>query len=259
MQKYLPRLYKKEKQPLLKSILLTIMSAFDLLEKDYEAFLHEGDLTTASKFWLNFWGNTFNIPRFPTEQDEPYRKRILTALENGKVTRDAILSFARDFSALEPELVEHAGETLINHDYGDYTYDVHKFLATLTVKTDVSSEDSSQVPINIIPNPETFIRDTVENIKMAGIRIIYNIASFYSLTLAYDTPAHALLLRFMFQVDVSPWLTSGREVYWDGEFNFDGTLVFNSKTGGFGASHRVVIWTFETGGYVSPHMFVKEK
>jgi hypothetical protein len=182
------RLYRRYPNTLYYTILYMLSTVFEDFDKDFQIALADAALITAKGFWLNMWGYSFRIDRFPKEQDEDYRRRILGILNHGKVTNKALIEAVRPYSATAPTITQHTGKVLTNDDYSSYNYDVNfaknAYIAELHFRQDSMNDINFFVGKSYIgrktylfnPLRNRYSTDLVESIvddlKMAGTKVL---------------------------------------------------------------------------------------
>lgn len=146
-------------------------------------------LETATDDWLDYWGNTFNVPRDYKEQDNPYRKRIIEEIISPKSTLSAMKSAAArkvnkdNNTDLIPESIrifepwtqliklddrgylDGAGR-LISYDYWIYSV------------IDIALPDSNHITPELIKY--------LNKVKAAGVKIVFSIAPRWDIIKDWD-------------------------------------------------------------------------
>ncbi len=187
--KNLPRKYKSGLIQIFSIVLQAISNKMDGFEDDYLKVIASCSIITAEDFWLDFWGFFYKIRRFLSETDVIYRERILTYIRYGMINHQSIVKTAKLYSSIEPTLIEHHGEIVIDYDYLTYNYDFSNFLMTLKYNPSfISNElnktffvEHSFIGYNsfIVETQQRYPLKTVKNIinnsKTAGVKLIHDI------------------------------------------------------------------------------------
>lgn len=161
-----------------------------VIEKDgLNVAILEMALETASGEWLDYWGNTFGVPRDYEEVDDIYRKRIIEEILAPKNTLEGIkIAAARKINKdhnenllpesiriFEPwtELIKldergylDGSGRLISYDYWIYSV------------IDISLPDSSHITPELIKY--------LNKVKAAGVKIVFSVAPRWDIIVDQD-------------------------------------------------------------------------
>lgn len=163
-----------------KSLIIDAIFQSLVIQKDgLNVAILEMALDTASEEWLDYWGNTFGVPREYEEEDDIYRKRIIEEILSPKNTLEGIkIAAARKINKdnnenllpesiriFEPwtELIKldergylDGSGRLISYDYWIYSV------------IDISLPDSSHITPELIKY--------LNKVKAAGVKIVFSVA-----------------------------------------------------------------------------------
>lgn len=163
-----------------KSLIIDAIFQSLVIEKDgLNLAILEMALETATDEWLDYWGNTFGVPRDYGEEDDIYRKRIIEEILTPKNTLEGIkIAAARKINkdhneSLLPESIRifepwtelikldergylDGSGRLISYDYWIYSV------------IDISLPDSSHITPELIKY--------LNRIKAAGVKIAFSVA-----------------------------------------------------------------------------------
>lgn len=163
-----------------KSLLIDAIFQSLVIQKDgLNIAILEMALETATGDWLDYWGNTFGVPRDYNEEDDIYRKRIIEEILAPKNTLEGIkIAAARKINKdykenllpesiriFEPwtELIKldergylDGSGRLISYDYWIYSV------------IDISLPDSSHITPELIKY--------LNKVKAAGVKIVFSVA-----------------------------------------------------------------------------------
>lgn len=163
-----------------KSLIIDAIFQSLVIEKDgLNVAILEMALETATDEWLDYWGNTFGVPRDYGEEDDIYRKRIIEEILTPKNTLEGIkIAAARKINKdhnekllpesiriFEPwtELIKldergylDGSGRLISYDYWIYSV------------IDISLPDSSHITPELIKY--------LNRVKAAGVKIAFSVA-----------------------------------------------------------------------------------
>lgn len=173
-----------------KSLIIDAIFQSLVIQKDgLNVAILEMALETASGEWLDYWGNTFGIPRGYEEVDDIYRKRIIEEILLPKNTLEGIkIAAARKINKdhnenllpesiriFEPwtELIKldergylDGNGRLISYDYWIYSV------------IDISLPDSSHITPELI--------EYLNKVKAAGVKIAFSVAPRWGIVVDQD-------------------------------------------------------------------------
>ena len=123
----LPSYFKRD-SGVLHLIFWVIVKMFGrFYEEDYPDLIACLSVVNSSGNMLDLWGFLLSTKRLPQEADSNFRRRILTSLRYGRVTKEAIEEKLKLFSHKDQyEIIEHQGGTVVNYDYNE---DIDRFLS----------------------------------------------------------------------------------------------------------------------------------
>jgi hypothetical protein len=186
--KELPRIYLKSQNWLILILAGVFANALDIFDSDFKIATEQAGIATATGIWLDFWGYYFKIVRFPLESDDDFRKRIIIHLNGSMVTRQAIIESIRPYLSGEPRLTEYTGDVTVNADYmiNDYDLDILRNAYLIRIEYPKEGIDQHGIYIgkhyintkeyirnvSINDSLDAIIRDTVNSVKMAGVKVV---------------------------------------------------------------------------------------
>lgn len=173
-----------------KSLLIDAIFQSLVIQKDgLNIAILEMALETATGDWLDYWGNTFGVPRDYNEEDDIYRKRIIEEILAPKNTIEGLKAAAarkinKDYNEnllpesiriFEPwtELIKldergylDGSGRLISYDYWIYSV------------IDISLPDSSHITPELIKY--------LNRIKAAGVKLVFSVAPRWGIIVDQD-------------------------------------------------------------------------
>ncbi|MNW28264.1 hypothetical protein D3C74_50860 [compost metagenome] len=145
------------------------------LNSELEKVKEDADLTkivmmikTSTGMWLDTWGSWFGVTRYPGELDEDYRLRIIGSTNKPSGTIPAIIKAANqaaDYSGTRTNIYEphtNVARYSVSKFSGKDRYQDAVYYRYGTIELDTPYEITDQ------------IRQTVEAVKAAGIKVYYN-------------------------------------------------------------------------------------
>lgn len=162
-----------------KIVLQTIIGGLSLIENDLELMILELCINTATGKWLDEWGNWFGVYRKFEEKDREYSVRIIATIQTPKSTIPSIKQNTANYL-----------NSLIGQDkYTKDDIDVFEPFEYVMVYSNKRSEYSSKqkfqdkfywrhnvIDIKLPENPTDDLKEFLQKIKAAGIKIVYTIS-----------------------------------------------------------------------------------
>lgn len=173
-----------------KSILIDAIFQALVVQKDgLNLAILEMALDTASEDWLDYWGNTFGVPRDYKENDDKYRERIIAEILIPKNTLEGLkIAASRKVNKdnnenLIPESIRifEPWTELIKLDergYLDGTGRLISYDYWIYSVIDIALPDSNHITPSLIKY--------LNRIKAAGVKIVFSIAPRWDIIIDHD-------------------------------------------------------------------------
>lgn len=163
-----------------KSVIIDAIFQGLVIQKDgLNVALLEMTLETATGSWLDYWGNTFGVPRDYQEKDDEYRKRIIIEIISPKNTLSGIKNAAarkinkEHKENLKPESIRifEPWTELIKLDERGYLDGSGRMISYdywIYSVIDISLPDSSYITPRLIKY--------LNRIKAAGVKLVFSVS-----------------------------------------------------------------------------------
>lgn len=214
------------------AIIQSIYDCFIMVQDDIDLMRLEMCLSTASGYWLDYWGEFFAVFRKLGESDELYSKRIIDSVIQPKSTIPAIKDNVVNFLNSKYNKNYTREDISVREPYMELAKYSHK--GTLSDSTRFFSPDYYCHAVMDISVPEKITQDLIDlinSIKSAGVKILWSILNQYNIVsgfndandawVAYDRHIQTQTQRNMFgglvlsNSSPNPFLSGTRETwYW---------------------------------------------
>lgn len=164
------------------AIIQSIYDCFVMTQGDIDLMRLEMCLSTATGYWLDYWGSFFSVNRKFQESDDHYSKRIISTIIKPKTTIPSIKEHLVEF--LNEKHNEHytPEDIVVKEPWRDLSKYSHQ--GVLSSDSRFASEDYYCHAVLDISIPESITEDVVElvkSIKAAGVQVVWSILNSYDI------------------------------------------------------------------------------
>lgn len=170
------------------AVIQSIYDCFVMAREDIDLARLEMCLSTATGYWLDCWGEYFNVYRKSGEQDREYSKRIIDSVISPKCTIPAIKDHVVDYLNSKYHKEYTREDVLIREPWKDIAKYSHK--GALSRDARFFSGDyycHAVLDISIPEEVESGVVDLVNAVKAAGVKVIWSILNSYDIVSGFNS------------------------------------------------------------------------
>jgi len=182
---------KRVKTDLTLALYTAYSSILSEADSELSNIIEQVCLFTSSGFWVDFWGERFDLKRLPKEEDASFISRIQQAVYASSNTVQDIQSRLVPYVASTPTITEYKGDAAINIAYESLNFgELYDRSHMLEISFEpVLMEDNKYIYVSATSyvGVNSFVassgkasyslevvQEIVNKVKMAGVKPVYN-------------------------------------------------------------------------------------